>query len=113
MAPDWETSARSPGRGIRIAKVALNFAAGTIAPRQFGPTIRSPFSRAARSAASANEPVPWPSPAVKIMAAATPRPAAAAMICGTDSGGEVITATSGTGSIDSILAAAVRPSISR
>jgi hypothetical protein len=67
-----------------IAKVALNFAAGAITPRQFGPTIRSPFSRAARSAASANEPVPWPSPAVKIIAAATPRPAAAATIPGTE-----------------------------
>src|SRR6266567_1478854 len=60
MAPDWETSARSPRRGIRVAKLALKFAAGAITPRQFGPTIRRPFPRAARSAASASEPLPCP-----------------------------------------------------
>jgi hypothetical protein len=56
MAPDCATSARSPAIAMRVAKVALSFAAGTITPRQFGPINLKPWARAACSAPSASEP---------------------------------------------------------
>ena len=68
-APDF------PRHGICAAKLALRFAPGIMMPRQFGPISRIPYFCAARSAASANEPGPWPSPAVTMSApahAATP-----------------------------------------
>jgi hypothetical protein len=46
MAPDWETSARSPAGGIEAAKLALSLTPGTSTPRQLGPTRRIPTARA-------------------------------------------------------------------
>ena len=42
MAPDWETSARSPAGGIEAAKLALSLTPGTSTPRQFGPDKAHP-----------------------------------------------------------------------
>src|SRR5450755_405528 len=83
MAPDCEINAKSPRRADLAAKVALNFAGGTITPRQFGPTRRRPLARAAFSHACATEPGPCPRPAVMMMAAAAPLFAAWATTAGT------------------------------
>ncbi len=42
MAPDCDTSARSPTFTPRAAKLAFIFARGASTPMQFGPTIRNP-----------------------------------------------------------------------
>ena len=50
MAPDCDTSARSPSRRhAAAAKLALSFARGSSMPRQFGPTSLRPVARAAFS----------------------------------------------------------------
>ena len=46
-APDCDTSARSPGLALRAAKLAFILARGARTPMQFGPTMRSPWARAA------------------------------------------------------------------
>ncbi len=55
-----------------------------------------PFGRAAASTCAASEPAPRPSPAVRMIAAATPSSAAAATTCGTIAAGVVTTTRSGT-----------------
>ena len=73
MAPDCEISARFPAAGICAEKLALRLTPGIMMPRQFGPISRMPYFCAARSAASASEPGPWPSPALTMTAPAAPR----------------------------------------
>ena len=41
-APDWETSARSPGMATPLQKVMFSPRRGRNIPRQFGPTMRMP-----------------------------------------------------------------------
>ena len=115
MAPDWLTSAMSPARGIRWAKLALIPAAGEIRPRQFGPTIRMRWGRAASSTC-------WrrvapstvsPRPAEMTMAAQQPRSPSAAMMPGTVRAGVAITARSGTSGSVSTERWHCRPWISR
>src|ERR1700730_16394408 len=91
MAPDWEISARFPAHGTCAAKLALRVTPGIMMPRQFGPISLIPYFCAARSAASASEPAPWPSPAVIIRAPAAPRAPACSMRLGTAVAGAVIT----------------------
>ena len=40
-APDCDSNATRPTAGIPLAKLALSFACGTIAPRQLGPITRT------------------------------------------------------------------------
>ena len=72
IAPDCEISARFPAHGMCAEKLAFKLAPGIMMPRQFGPISRMPYFCAARSAASASEPSPWPRPAVMIRAPAAP-----------------------------------------
>ena len=44
-APDWETKATWPGRGMAPAKLALSERAGEMMPRQLGPRILIPSNR--------------------------------------------------------------------
>ena len=46
-APDWETKATWPGRGMAPAKLALRERPGEMKPRQFGPRILNPSKRRA------------------------------------------------------------------
>ena len=54
IAPDCDTNARSPARGVRCAKLALTPCAGAMKPMQLGPMMRMPRGvprRAARARA--------------------------------------------------------------
>jgi hypothetical protein len=112
IAPDCEINAKSPGSGIRAAKVALNWACGAITPRQFGPTSRKPVARAAFSQLSAREPGPRPRPAVMMIAAGTPFSPAAETMAGTVWGGAVTTMTSGACGKSRSEATVLKPSMS-
>ena len=41
IAPDWLTKARSPEQRLRLREARVESVAGTMMPRQFGPTMRS------------------------------------------------------------------------
>jgi len=72
IKPDCEISARFPAQGTCAEKLAFKLTPGITMPRQFGPISRMPYFRAARSAASACEPSPWPRPAATIRAPEAP-----------------------------------------
>src|SRR5262245_31663890 len=112
MAPDCETRASSPAGGMRAAKLALSLAREVKTRRQFGPPSLSPVARAAFSQASASEPSPCPSPAVMMIAVATPFSPAAATMPGTDGGGVAITSRSGACRSAWMALTALIPSIS-
>src|SRR5512132_10507 len=112
MAPDCEINAKSPGEGKLAAKLALSFRPGTRTPRQLGPTSRTPFARAAHSAASDSDRGPWPKPAVRMIAAAQPLDPTAAINSGTLAGGVAIIARSGVTGRSFIVLTAATPSIS-
>ena len=90
-----EISARLPGAGICAEKLALRLTPGIMIPRQFGPISRMPYFCAARSAASASEPGPCPSPALTMTAPAAPWRPASSIRPGMVRAGAVRTTSSG------------------
>jgi hypothetical protein len=95
MAPDCEISASFPLPGMCAEKLALRFAPGIMMPRQFGPISRIRYFCAARSAASACDPAPWPRPALTMTAPAAPRRPASSTSPATAPAGAVMTTNSG------------------
>ncbi len=73
-APDCDMKAMSPFSGMPAAKEALSFSGVLIRPRQFGPMMRMPFSRATsttlRSSSAPSRPVSL-KPAVMTISAGT------------------------------------------
>ena len=82
-------------QGVTPRKLALSLARDDTRPKQLGPTSLRPVARAAFSQASASEPVPWPRPAVMMIAAPTPFSPANFTMPGTEPGGVAITRRSG------------------
>ena len=98
IAPDCDTNARSPARGVRCAKLALTPRAGAMNPMQLGPMMRRPRGRAASSTARSSAAPSGPrsrNPADRMTAARAPRSASWRTISGTVGAGVAITARSG------------------
>ena len=112
MAPDWEISARFPIAGMCAEKLALRFTPGIMMPRQLGPISRIPYFCAARSAASASDPAPWPSPALTMITPAAPQRPASSIRPGIAVAGAVTTTSSGAKASLLRLPTVLAPSIS-
>jgi hypothetical protein len=93
-------------------KLALRLTPGIMMPRQFGPISRMPYFRAARSAASAIEPGPWPSPALMMTAPAAPHWPASSIRPAMNRAGAVMTTSSGAKASFSRLSTVATPLIS-
>ena len=96
-APDWLTKPTRPGFAIPAANVALKPLMGLMTPRQLGPTIRMPDSRARarirRSSATPSGPISL-NPAEMTMAEWIPSRAHSSMRSGTPGAGVTMTARS-------------------
>jgi hypothetical protein len=97
MAPDCETNAMSPGRGIPTTNVVLSGVYVSMVPMQFGPITRTPYCSAMRliscSRASPSGPVSR-NPPLTMIAALMPRRPHASTWPATAAAGTTITAMS-------------------
>ena len=94
-APLWLMKPTLPGRAMSAAKVAFNLAAGTMTPRQLGPTMRMPALRASsrtwRSSSTPGAPISL-NPAEMMMTPLTPLTPQSLTMAGTVAGGVMMTA---------------------
>jgi len=96
-APDWDTKPTRPGLAIPAANVAFIPSTGFITPRQFGPTTRIPWRRAAaRTSRSSSTPAAPTSlnPALMMITPRTPAAPHSSTSPGADLAGVTMTARS-------------------